>query len=57
VLHVKGASELVLSSCTKYLVEEGKVLALDDYKRNEIKQTVINEFASNIVNYNCKKNR
>ena len=45
-VHAKGASELILASCTRYIVENGQALSLDEGKKEEIRMSVINEYAS-----------
>lgn len=50
--HMKGASEIVLRSCTKYLDTDGTVKELDNTKRNELLET-IEEYAKKALRTIC----
>ncbi len=45
-VHAKGASEIVLAKCSRYLDGEGKVVELTDDKRNELIKSVVEAMAS-----------
>lgn len=47
-LHVKGASEIVLETCTHYLDTQGQKQALDDQMKQQLLQT-IKEYAKNAL--------
>lgn len=45
-LHVKGASEIILKTCTKYVASDGSVKDFDDAMKSSIENNVIERFAS-----------
>ncbi|KAJ1837142.1 plasma membrane calcium, partial [Coemansia sp. RSA 2703] len=47
-IHAKGASEIILRSCTKYLDRDGQVQELDETQRNEFLR-YISTFANNAL--------
>ncbi|XP_062210264.1 calcium-transporting ATPase 10, plasma membrane-type-like [Phragmites australis] len=50
--HCKGASEIILASCNKYLNEEGNVIPLDDATIDHLKAT-IDSFANEALRTLC----
>lgn len=52
-LHVKGAAEIILSSCTHYINEDGEVEKLDESMRDFILTSVIEEFAKKALRTIC----
>jgi Ca2+-transporting ATPase len=40
-LHVKGASEYVLSTCNRYIDESGNKAELDDVKKQELNSIIL----------------
>ena len=47
-LHIKGASEMVVACCNKYVDESGNVTNLDDNTREKVKQ-IITTYAKNAL--------
>jgi Ca2+ transporting ATPase len=52
-LHVKGAAEIVLSTCSHYINESGDRVELSDSKKEEIIKDVIEEFARGALRTIC----
>ena len=47
-LHIKGASEMILECCSKYVDETGNVANLDDNTREKVKE-IIKKYAENAL--------
>jgi Ca2+ transporting ATPase len=45
-LFTKGASEMVMTLCTTYMDADGSIKPLDDAKKKELEESVINQFAN-----------
>eukprot|EP00343_Euplotes_focardii_P007905 CAMPEP_0205819478 /NCGR_PEP_ID=MMETSP0206-20130828/1867_1 /ASSEMBLY_ACC=CAM_ASM_000279 /TAXON_ID=36767 /ORGANISM="Euplotes focardii, Strain TN1" /LENGTH=1118 /DNA_ID=CAMNT_0053113125 /DNA_START=29 /DNA_END=3385 /DNA_ORIENTATION=+ len=52
-LHVKGAAEYVLNTCSHYLNENGERVQLSDTKKDEILNEVITHFAKSALRTIC----
>ena len=52
-LYMKGASEVVLSLCNSYLSDSAVLVPLAPTRRQEIEESVINEFANNGLRTLC----
>ncbi|XP_020871440.1 calcium-transporting ATPase 1, chloroplastic [Arabidopsis lyrata subsp. lyrata] len=50
--HCKGASEIVLDSCDKYINKDGEVVSLDEESTSHLKN-IIEEFASEALQTLC----
>ncbi|EFH39475.1 hypothetical protein ARALYDRAFT_359101 [Arabidopsis lyrata subsp. lyrata] len=50
--HCKGASEIVLDSCDKYIKKDGEVVSLDEESTSHLKN-IIEEFASEALRTLC----
>lgn len=51
-MHMKGASEIVLGLCTKYINESGQVVPLPDYHAKKLLAT-IEDYASQSLRTLC----
>ena len=52
-IYTKGASEIVLNLCTKYIGADGKVLPLNERKKEEMEHKVIHKFADQAFRTVC----
>jgi len=52
-LHIKGAAEIVLDSCSKYINADGDIVELTDQFKQEIIDTVIGKYAKDSLRTIC----